>query len=386
MKSLAIALAAVICILFTVGCGPAVLPSEAESANGAVPADVSPSPVAEAVFRGKVISADTVMLSLQGETLTDADMEELLDSLPLLPLLEAVDLTGASVHWSCIEALRESVKVLYDFPLYGAVVNSGAERIDLSGCSIDDGGAALEDAIAVMPDLTWVDLSGCGLSDEECDALNRKYDNIRIVWTVHIGGYSVRTDAVAFTPMKDFKGGVNNDNAKNFKYCTEMIALDIGHQSVTDLDFLPYMPHLKYLVLSDSSVRDITYVGELKELEFLEMFLTSVEDLSPLLGCENLRDLNYCYPSVYCAKSAMEILPQLQALERLFFCGSGLSIQQKGLLLAAFPESTEVVLADGPESTGIDWRYGQRYYEMRDLLGMYYMLAEKPKPTEAPQS
>jgi len=382
MKRPMTALAVLLCIFLIAACAPA---QGAEEAAAPTPlASATAAPTEEPLFRGDALSADTVELSLRGDVLSDEDMEALLAALPRLTKLETVDLTGASLRWRYVEELQKTVHVIYDFPLYGKVVSTGAETLDLQGCEINDEGAALEDAIAVMPALTWVDISGCGLNNGECSDLNEKYENIRIVWTVRIGGYAVRTDATAFTPMKDFQGGVNDKEARKFRYCTDMIALDLGHQSVSELDFLYSMPHLKYLVLSDSSVHDITPVGSLKELEFLEMFLVSVEDLSPLLGCEELRELNYCYPGTYCGKSAMEVLPQLQTLERLFFCGSGLSEEQKSLLRGELPSEAEIILSDGPESTGIDWRYGHRYYEMRDLLDMYYMLAEKPRPTAEP--
>ena len=49
----------------------------------------------------------------------------------------------------------------------------------------------------------------------------------------------------------------------------------------------------------------------------------------------------------------------------------GLSDAQNRELKAALPDT--VVCINGKHPTDLGWRQAQRYYEMRDLLGMRYM-------------
>ena len=58
-------------------------------------------------------------------------------------------------------------------------------------------------------------------------------------------------------------------------------------------------------------------------------------------------------------------------LKRLWATRVGLSNEQNRELKAALPDT--VVCINGQHPTDLGWRQAQRYYEMRDLLGMRYM-------------
>ena len=60
-------------------------------------------------------------------------------------------------------------------------------------------------------------------------------------------------------------------------------------------------------------------------------------------------------------------------MERVFYFGTPWTQEQKDTVREAYPETAEVVFYAGLESTGLDWRYHERYYEMRDILEIYYM-------------
>ena len=257
--------------------------------------------------------------------------------------------------------------------VYGLEFSSDVRELDLSGVPVEDGAAELESLLPEFASLETVVMSECGLSDGEMDALNQKYPDIRFVWTVHFGGYSLRTDARAFIASKEPHGELYNRDMAPLRYCTDLIALDLGHMKFTDISFVSDMKHLRFLVLADGEVDDIGPVAELPELEYLEIFRTDVTDLTPLLRCRNLKDLNICYIPKSASEDALEVLLQTTWLERLFFAGNKLTKEQRNQLRDAYPETAEVVLYDEMESTGLDWRYHPRYYEMRDILGMYYM-------------
>lgn len=237
---------------------------------------------------------------------------------------------------------------------------SDAEEIDLSGMEI---GSAewVEERIRDMPKLQKVIMCGCGLEDEEMDALNRRYENIRFVWTVRIGKVSVRTDTDYFAPV------VTGDHVTEIdmgplKYCTDVVAVDLGHMAVRTCGWAEYMPNLRYLILADTGVTDISPLAGCKNLVFLELFLTAVRDYSPLLSCTNLEDLNLCY-----SYGSAEPVKQMTWLKRLWWDGN--PYETKGL--EAFLPDTECNFSSG-SSTGGSWRLGARYKEQRDILGMPY--------------
>ena len=237
---------------------------------------------------------------------------------------------------------------------------SDAEEIDLSGMEIESA-AWVEERIRDMPKLQKVIMCDCGLGDEEMDGLNRRYDGIRFVWTVRIGNISVRTDTNYFAPVVTGDHVTERDMGP-LKYCTDVVAIDLGHMAVYTCDWAEQMPNLQYLILADTGVSDISPLASCKNLIFLELFLTAVRDYSPLLSCTKLEDLNLCY-----SYGSAEPVKQMTWLKRLWWDGN--PYETKGL--EAYLPDTECNFSSG-SSTGGSWRLGERYKEQRDILGMPY--------------
>ena len=126
------------------------------------------------------------------------------------------------------------------------------------------------------------------------DDLNRRYEDIRFVWTVKIKYQNVRTDETWFYPVKlDRSAVVESKDLVDLRYCTDMVCIDLGHMwGVKDCQWAAFMPNLRYLVLAYTSVEDLSPLSGLKNLVFLEIFHTPVKDYSPLIGCTGLEDLN----------------------------------------------------------------------------------------------
>ena len=237
---------------------------------------------------------------------------------------------------------------------------SDAEEIDLSGMEIEST-QWVEERIRDMPKLQKVIMCDCGLGDEEMDALNRRYEDIRFVWTVQMGRISVRTDTNYFAPVVtgDF---VTEIDLEPLKYCTDVVAVDLGHMAVRTCDWARNMPKLQYLILADTGITDISPLASCENLIFLELFLTAVRDYSPLLSCTRLEDLNLCY-----SYGSAEPVKQMTWLKRLWWDGN--PYETKGL--EEYLPDTECNFSSG-SSTGGTWRLGQRYKEQRDILGMPY--------------
>ena len=212
-------------------------------------------------------------------------------------------------------------------------MSPNAAEIDISGARVRDGGAEIE---------------------------------------AHFSVWSLRTDADYFIANKPVEHGLlTSPQAQPLRYCTDLIALDLGHKNLTDLSFLYPLTKLQFLILVGNDINDITPIGALPELKYLEVFWTKIEDISPLINCRKLLDLNICY--IYCKSDrAYETLMQMPWLERLWYCGNALTGEQIENLRALMPEC-EMFLEPHAESTGGGWRDHPRYFEMRDIFEMYYM-------------
>lgn len=322
---------------------------------------------------GVIWSGDSGTLCFAGKDISAA---ELAAAGGLFTALDTLDVSGCGFTLDELNELREAYGEAFvssDFTMYGAAFSTGDTELDLNRRSITDT-AELEKAVTVMPYLTKVYMSGCGLSNESMAALNDKYEDVSFVWTVYFGSYALRTDATYFCasnmPSTNYVAQkLTSAQLEPLKYCTELTALDLGHMPVTDLSFLAGMTHMKYLILADEDFTDISVLGTLKELYFVELFMNDMTDLTPLLGCPELRYLNVGYS--FCFDTS--VLSQLTQLTRLWYPGNFLSAQEMSDITAALPD-TECYLPnwDTDGSTGGGWREIDAYYEMRDAMGMFY--------------
>ena len=149
------------------------------------------------------------------------------------------------------------------------------------------------------------------------------------------------------------------------KYCTQLEAIDLGHNNVSDLSFLTQWPHLKILIIIDSQkpVTDLSPLAELNELEYVELFMQGITDLTPLANKPKLLDLNLCHNSV----TNLTPLYSDTSLERLWISyNKGLSDEQ----VAAFKEAVPGCQVETVEyqSTGAGWREHDRYFVIKDVF------------------
>lgn len=322
---------------------------------------------------GRIFPNMAFRISFAGRRLTAEELTELRENLFRFPALEAVDLTGCGLDGETLHQLDLDlgpVDVVWTFSLYGVQVCSTDREIDLS-YKVNDRGWHLEQALPWFSHLEKVIICGC-MGNQTMDALNKKYENIRFVWEVYFGGFSLRTDATYFTASRTYNNAsIYSDQLEVLQYCPDLIALDLGHRNLTHLRFLYYLPKLQYLILVENDINDITPIGALSELKYLELFWTKVEDLSPLVNCTALLDLNISY--VYARpENAYETLMQMPWLERLWYCGNVMNEEQVEALRENMP-GCEMYLVWGGEATGGGWRDHPHYFEMRDALDMYYM-------------
>ena len=323
---------------------------------------------------GQTLPGDSESLRFEGGAA--GSYEELLAALQRFPKLKKLDLRDSDAAPSQLAKLLplcEDVEMEYVIRLYGRIFTADAEQIDLSGVEVEDT-AELEAAVGLMKNLKKVIMCDCGVPDEEMAALNERYENVRFVWTVYFSVYALRTDTTYFcasdVPQLNYLAPELHDaQVAPIRYCTDLIALDLGHMHITDLSFLYNMPHLKYLILVEGWFHDITPIGSLEDLEYLEIFKNKINDISPLLNCKKLKHLNMCYTYGF----DPEPLREMKSLERLWYVGTMLKEPLRSQLKVELPNCYCYFPYDDYQgSTGGGWRENEAYYEMRDVFGMYY--------------
>ena len=321
---------------------------------------------------------DTVVpYTTESITLTDPDAAELLTKLRYLPQLTEVTLEGTLPDQDTMILLKETypnTTFIWDFTVCGVKTNSLAEFIDLSKIHMNDT-EELEAALPCFYNLTKVDMISCGLSNEDMDALNKRHPGTLFVWKVTVSGVSVRTDIKYFMPWKHNIKKVGN--LYNLRYCTEVEALDFGHRGIYDVSYIEYMPKLRFLLLLECKP-DVNIVGNCTSLEYLELCSTPTTDFWPLTNLTNLKDLNLSYTPMNLSTDKYgkygDITPLLQMtwLDRLWMAYSRIGDENRNLIREALP-ATELLFVS-MSATDRGWRFSPQYYEMRDILGMWYMV------------
>ncbi len=330
---------------------------------------------------GKTWLTSDQTISYAGEAV---DVPALLEAAPALPQVETIDLSGCGLTLENLTDIQNAFPnaFLYsEVTLYGKTFTTDAEFLDFSGIPVDSTDLVAA-AAKLMPNLKKVDMCDCGISNEDMDALNKSFENIQFVWRVSFSVYSLRTDATYFCASDLPDHGfiaikMNDEQLEPLKYCTELIALDLGHMYYTDLSFLYNMPKLQYLVIVDARFHDISPIGSLKDLKYLEIFMNTIDDLTPLLECTNLRHLNIGYTKGF----DPEPLKQMTWLDRLWYPGHGLKQSVADSISDALPDTLVCVIPGSEDgSTCNGWRTDPVYFEMRDIFSMHYMPDGTGKP------
>lgn len=317
-------------------------------------------------FGGQMLTAEATEA-----VFTDISGEELTVALQLLPNLDSLWLAGELPAAEVLFQLQEAypdVMIDWSVTICGLMVASDIQELDLSGIAVADV-AEVENKLGYLPQLKKVTMCDCGVPNEEMDALNRRYEDIRFIWNVTLGPYiTVRTDLTEFIVYTyKYKYYLDDEAAYNLRYCTDMVCLDLGHNSITNCDFVAFMPNLTYLVIADTQVSDLTPLTGLTNLKYLEAFLCPFTDYTPLATLTGLEDLNIGFTQGEDATA----LKQMTWLKRLWWSRCKLSMEQREALKEALPNTQFVT--NQSSSTGGGWRTSQNYYDMRDMLGMHYM-------------
>lgn len=328
---------------------------------------------------GKSVLNTVTELSFSGQPV---DAASLVAAAEFLPDVTSLDLVGSGCSVEELLAIRDAYgcEISADLSLYGVEFDTGVTELyfnDIPMESVD----AVEQILPLLPKLTKVEMCNCGIPSEEMDALWKRNPQVRFIWTVKIGRATLRTDCTSFIgakhgyladakiadPWKDKHNRLFDEDCVEFKYCVDMVCLDLGHMGITDYSFISYMPKLRYLILADTHGTDFSPLAGLEELVFLELFLTKFNQTEILLTLPKLEDLNIAFTQV----DDTQYLQQMTWLKRLWMSYSKVSYKECEALSKQLPDTQVDYTA--AHSTANGWRTGYLYFEMRDYLGMYYL-------------
>ena len=333
---------------------------------------------------GELVDASVQELTVEG--ITDADLS-LLGNLPELKTLRMVDPAADPAAVAALPETYPDVDISWEVRIGDQVFQSTDTEVDLSQTVVNDI-AEVEAQMEYLPNAEKVIFGLCGKFGEgldnpdwgnskakvvACDIANedmaayrdRVRDKYKVVWTVRLGpSIALRTDKDNFMPNHFGVGQFFDDYTVNLKYCEDMVCLDLGHMTMHTIDFVSYMPNLKYLILAWSEVQYIEPIRSCKNLVWLELDNSCIRDYSPLVDCTALEDLNI--GKTFCDITPITQMTWLKNLYMIF--GSGGDAWK---CTQALPNTR--VVANGDATVGGGWRRLPNYYDMRDCLGMYYM-------------
>ena len=262
------------------------------------------------------------------------------------------------------ESIKEPVKGEGNtFAFAGRLIPLNAERLDLSGINLKD--SNVEKLFDNMPNLKTVSLIDCGLTNDGYAKLQDAYPRIRMIWDIQFSRRKLRTDSVGYS---SFRGGaldqwMTDADAYYLKYCRDMVAVDLGHNPVHNLDFLQYMPNLKILIMVDNhGLKDLTNLRYVPQLTYLEIFVNSVSDLSVFQNLHQMEDLNISYNPI----SSTEYLKDFPKLQRLWMESTRVPHSDFLELCEIYPDATMVYYGSGSVDKG--WRVGSHYNAMRAIV------------------
>ncbi len=341
------------------------------------------------IFGVKANTDATALDFTQADITDDAQLPDLLAP---LKKLERCDLTGRTVSFETMAALEERYPLVafsFSFDLFGQTLTPETTELDLQGqtfTSVEE----VSEGLKHLPNLVSCNMSGTGLTDEQMTQLQTAFPAVKFVWLVRIGAWQVRTDIEAFSTanMKTFPNGaggyagggnsqLTDADTAAFRYCTDLVYLDLDGNRISDLSFLQYLPKLRLLCVGNNKITDISSIGSLSELEYLEIFINHISELNPLTGLPKLTSLN-------CSRTAVTdvtLLLAMKQLKMLWIMNNKLEKEDVDKLTESLPDCK--IVSRGSNATAGGWRDNDLYYEFEVKAGL---AQPTPPPELTPES
>ncbi len=345
------------------------------------------TPVADVTIGGETYPANTTALDLSGKTVDLVPLKTDLARLPALAQVTFDDEIFALADQIALAQAYPNVSFVWKVQLLEDLsVRSDVAELDLREYKVPDA-TIFSDSLVLLPKLTRLDMCGTGPSDEEMAAMRERYPQTKFIWYTNVYKWILRTDIKGFSTgqKRKFPDGagwyagdsfsykrVRSSDFENLKYCTDLVALDVGHcTNIGDVNFLTNLPQLRILDISLCDLTDISALASLTQLEFLELNYNYVTDISPIANLKKLKYLNLNNNNI----SSYDALLDLPLLERLWISCSGLTDRQledmSAALIAKLPNITIKASNKNREYAMSYWRKDNPgYLEMQALFGL----------------
>ena len=241
--------------------------------------------------------------------------------------------------------------------------------LDTAGITITDP-EAVAALIDQMPKLKEIRMYNSPMATVDMETLFDRYSpEVFFGFTVKIGPHEIRTDRTAFSTLH-LAGKMQGDERHTsedlypIRMCTRLKALDLGHNYLTDIRFLTWMPELEVLIISPNyGLTDISPIANCKKLIYLECFNTPITDLSPLEGLTALRDLNLTRDNQITDISPLYELPDL---ERVWWGNTNHVPSDQKKIMRQKHKGCKFVSVYDPTSGG--WRKHSHFKELHEFF------------------
>lgn len=300
--------------------------------------------------------------------------ESLAQCVRALPNLSEVRLNreDGSTDWTLEQAkplmdAQPGLRVELNTEAFGVPFSLTDDVVVFSGIPLAE---HMDELLALLPYLYNVgrlDMEECGIPDEEMGRLREAYPSPKIVWRVHVGVYSCRTDV----RMIHFADAISNPmltdaDVPPLIYCNEVKYLDLGHNLIQNPYFVAYMPDLEVCIVAIHEPTDISAFAHCPKLEYAELFNGSVSDVSALAACTELKHLNLSMNEI----TDITPLYGLVKLERLWISNNPIPEEQVETFRKLVPDCVVNTTAEDP--TLNEWRWDTNrpnwYAERYELL------------------
>ena len=328
------------------------------------------------VPQGELTSEDDRITVTKG---TYDDVLTYLGFAEYMPNIQGVDIRSLKLTEEQVKDVQErsgDLIVAFTFSMFGKKVTSIDTKVVLDGVKVGSTDA-VEPYLAYLPRLEQLDMCNCGIDNEAMAAFRDKHPEIKVVWRVKFGHWTLRTDAEIFSTLLYGNNhyGYTSKTYAPIQYCTELKMLDLGHNHMVDISGLANLKKLRILILACNKIEDISPLEGLEDLEYVELFSNHITDWSLLANKTKLLDLNINRNKV------SDISPFLTctSLERLWIGNCGISDAKLKQLRAGLP-NCEVNVLSGNAPTTYGWRDHPRYKIIKEM----YKTIRQEKPTYIP--
>ncbi len=286
--------------------------------------------------------------------------------------ITACDLRGVKLARETQVKLKEScpqIDFYWQVEINKSYVDNHITHLNLDELPNRTGYAKLKEALGLFTGLEEVTMYSYRLNLREMESILAAYPEITFHWTIKLDSYLIPTNATAFSTNKGRREPRYTPKQLDaLKYCENLVAIDLGHNNISDLSFLTQWPGLKIIICVDSKtpIKDISPLKDMHDLEYVELFMQGITDISALEGKTKLLDLNLCYNDI----TDLTPLHSCVNLQRLWISNNKhLPQEQIDALQAALPNL--VIETKTKKSTEAGWREHPRYFTMRESFESY---------------